>query len=94
MSEHELKTIKRLIRSIWTSVIVNAILIFSAVWYLSALEQRVSHLEKDEATIIDNMINKETWKYNDYFTRYLWAERWEQTLPQPPYNTRGVAPNL
>ena len=94
MSDTELKSFKKLVRAIWTSVLVNIILILSAVFYLGTLENRVSHLEKDEAQIIENMINKETWKYNDYFTRYLWAERWEQPLPEPPYNIRGKAPNM
>ena len=94
MSDHELKSVKRLVRAIWTSVLVNIALLLSAVFYLGVMEGRVSHLESEQDQIIKNEINQESWKYNDYFTRYLWAERWNQALPSPPYNTRGVAPNI
>lgn len=64
--------------------------------YIGSLEQRVSHLEGDEVEIKANMIDIRDWKYNNYFTLYLWAERFGQPLPKPPTTTRGksIAPNI
>ena len=89
MSDRELKSLKGLIRAVWGFVIVNVILIPSSVWYLGSLEERVTHIEREGDAIRSEMIDETSWKYNDYFTRYLWAERWQQPLPEPPYNTRG-----
>ena len=94
MSEKELKSLRNLLKGVITALIVNIIVIIGGVWWASAIDQRVSHIESEEIEIKENMIDENVWKYNDYFTRYLWAERWNQTLPEPPYNTRGAAPNL
>ena len=94
MSESEVKTLKWLLRTVVIALITNAIVVGYGIWWASDINTRVSHLEEDETEIIENMIDPMAWKYNDYFTRYLWAERWNQTLPNPPYNTRGGVPNL
>ena len=94
MSEKEFKTLKWLFRTVIAALIANIGIIVAAVWFMSAINQRVTTIEKDEIEIKQNMINETDWIYNDYFTRYLWAERWSQPLPEPPYNTRGIAPNL
>ena len=94
MSDQELKTIKRLTRAVWTCVVVLILAVPSFAFYLGTVEHRISTIEREEAEIKEAMINPVSWKYNDYFTRYLWAERWNQSLPEPPYNIRGAAPNL
>jgi len=89
-----LKSVKRINKAVISIMIVNIVVILGAVWWAASIDQRVTHIEKDEAEIKEAMVDRTSWKYNDYFTRYLWAERWNQSLPEPPYNIRGAAPNL
>ena len=100
MSEQELKSVKKLLRALWLMIAANIIVIIGVVWWASAIDYRVGQNEKDQERINTTlekrieMIDETSWKYNDYFTRYLWAERWNQTLPDPPYNTRGPGPKI
>jgi Mg2+/citrate symporter len=90
--ELALKKVNNVYKLLITIMIANIIVLFGVAWWASSIDARVTHLEKDEAEIIENMIDPMVWKYNDYFTRYLWAERWGQPLPEQPI--RGIAPNL
>jgi len=92
--ESALKKVNGVYKVLITVILANIIVLIGVVWWASNIDSRVTHIEQDEVEIKKNMISPTDWKYNDYFTRYLWAERWQQTLPNPPYNTRGVAPNL
>ena len=100
MSEQELKSVKKLLRALWLMIAANIIVIIGVVWWASAIDYRVGQNEKCQEEINATlekrveMIDETSWKYNDYFTRYLWAERWNQTLPDPPYNTRGPGPKI
>ena len=94
MSDSEVRSLRRLLKTVVVALIANIMVIFGAIWWAASVDGRVSHLETDEIEIKENMIDPMEWKYNDYFTRYLWAERWDQPLPNQPYNTRGASTNL
>ena len=93
MGDKEYKSLKWILRTVIGALIANIAIILTAVWFMSDINRRVTTLEKDEIEIKESMIDETDWKYNDYFTRYLWAERWGQEKPKPPYSSRGV-PNL
>ena len=94
MGDREFKQLKTTLRLVWVALGTNVIAIIGAVWFLSGMSSDITHNKEEIKTLKETCIDQTSWKYNDYFTRYLWAERWSQTLPDPPYNTRGVAPNL
>ena len=107
MSEQDVKAIEAALKKVnnvykimITVMITNILVIIGVVWWASAIDYRVGQNEKDQERINTAMekrvelIDETSWKYNDYFTRYLWAERWQQTLPEPPYNTRGPGPKI
>lgn len=92
--EQQIKSSKAWSKALFSIILVNIAVILGGVWWASNIDSRVSSIEKDEIEIMDSMIDKTSWKYNDYFTRYLWAERWGQTLPEPLHPTRSGSPNL
>ena len=96
MSEQEIKSFRKLFVTVVIALATNIIVIFGVVWWASSIDLRVTKIEKDEVMIKETMIPTTSWTYNDYFTRYLWAERWGQPLPNSPNTSRGqgIAPNL
>lgn len=100
MSENEFKQLKSVLRIVWIALGTNIVVILGAVWFISAMHENVKAnaraIERIQTECVEEAVKRSDmdWRYNDYFTRYLWAERWNQALPDPPYNMRGVAPNL
>jgi len=94
MSNDEYKRLKFTLRAVWIALAGNIVVIFGAIWFMASQHKDIQQNRDKIRDLQENCIDQTSWKYNDYFTRYLWAERWGQDLPDPPYNTRGVAPNL
>ena len=94
MSNEEYKRLKFTLRTVWVALAANVMVIFGAVWFMSAEHKDIQRNREDIIEMKESCINEIEWKYNDYFTRYLWAERWNQPLPDPPYKTRGAVPNI
>ena len=96
MSETEIKSVESALKKVnnvykimITVMIANIVVIIGSVWWASDINTRVSHIETDEVEIKAKMIDQTDWKYNDYRTTYMWAERWGWELPPSPFNTRG-----
>ena len=94
MSDGEKLSLKWLLRAVWMVFIALVAIIVVGIYNYGRQEERLTAVENAVQDLQENCIDETTWRYNDYFTRYLWAERWSQSLPNPPYNERGVAPNL
>ena len=103
MSDSEVKKIRALFRAVIIALVGNAAVIAGAIWFMSALNQRVAVLEdgcaKTKEDVVELRKNKVgiddmTLKYNNYYTTYMWAVMWGHELPEPPYNIRGVVPNM
>ena len=106
MGETDVKKIERVLKKVNTAyktlttvILANIIVMLGVVWWASNIDTRVDSVEKkcnkNEVALKDKVdYEGMPWQYNEYHTNYMWAIMWGQEPPDPPYNTRGVAPNL
>ena len=59
----------------------------------SAIEDAMNENKVKINNINNDRVNRFEWAWNQYWTNYLWAERWGLPIPALPLSTRGDQTN-